>query len=434
MRTSFSATETVHIPPAILAGAGALLLAGASAALGQPLYVAGVAYMLAFCAVAWSRPDVALLLIFASAPFQSDLGGQDAVKFSVAEVSLLLSLLVFLLKNVVQKQRLGLGPLAIPVALYFGACMLSSALHWQGMQAITSLGQMFLYFVVTVLLFSHFTRRPAEVRRSLVALVVIGVLLGVLGPATSFGLLGMNKNGIGASLSCAILVCLELWIVAQKGRTKNWLGVALVLIAAGLLLSLSRGAWLGAMCGIALITVLRRQFILLLRAGLLLVPVLALCWFALPQEQRSYATDFNPNRTNLAARFQSVDLAKNYFEQSPVVGVGVGLRKQYDATNLVMSTLAETGVVGLLTFSLIYVSFFRMIWWTRKRVAQTEIQFSFLVVGAALTGCTLAHGMVDHYWSRGAITIAWASVGMAVGVYLSVRKQNRAVLTEGPRQ
>ena len=130
----------------------------------------------------------------------------------------------------------------------------------------------------------------------------------------------------------------------------------------------------------------------------------------------------------------SVDLAKNYFEQSPVVGVGVGLRKQYDATNLVMSTLAETGVVGLLTFSLIYVSFFRMIWWTRKRVAQTEIQFSFLVVGAALTGCTLAHGMVDHYWSRGAITIAWASVGMAVGVHLSVRKQNRAALTEGPRQ
>jgi len=28
----------------------------------------------------------------------------------------------------------------------------------------------------------------------------------------------------------------------------------------------------------------------------------------------------------------------------------------------------------------------------------------------------LVHGMVDHYWSRGAIMIAWASVGMALSV------------------
>ena len=425
MNTALSAHETLRFPPAFLAAAGALLLAAAAVALGQPLYVAGVAYVIAVSAVAWTRPDVALLLIFASAPFQSDIGGQEAVKSSVAEVNLVLSLLVFLLQNVARKKRAGIGPLAIPVVLYFGVCALSSALHWQRTQAITSLAQMFLYFVVTVLLFAHFARRPEHLRRALIAFVVIGVLLGVLGPATSFGLLGMNKNGIGASLSCAILVCLELWIVADNRRMKIWLGTALVVIAAGLLLSLSRGAWLGALCGLALITVVRRQFTLLLRAGLILLPVLALCWFALPQEQQSYATDFNPNRTNIGARLQSVDLAKNYFEQSPIVGVGVGLRKQYDATNLVMSTLAETGVLGLLTFSLIYVALFRMIWWTQKRVPRTHIQFSFLVLGAALTGCTLAHGMVDHYWSRGAITLAWASVGMATGVFLAVKGQQQ---------
>ena len=92
-----------------------------------------------------------------------------------------------------------------------------------------------------------------------------------------------------------------------------------------------------------------------------------------------------------------------------------------------MSTLAETGVLGLLTFSLIYVAFFRMVWWTRQRVPPAQAQFSFLALGAALTGCCLAHGMVDHYWSRGAITVAWASVGMTVGVYLTVRNQKQAV-------
>ena len=71
----------------------------------------------------------------------------------------------------------------------------------------------------------------------------------------------------------------------------------MVIIAAGLLLSLSRGAWLGAIVGVALIVALRRQYALLLRAGLILVPVLMICWFALPKEQQSYATDFNPNRS-----------------------------------------------------------------------------------------------------------------------------------------
>jgi hypothetical protein len=35
----------------------------------------------------------------------------------------------------------------------------------------------------------------------------------------------------------------------------------------------------------------------------------------------------------------------------------------------------------------------------------------------------LVHGMVDHYWSRGAITVAWAGAGMATYGYLIVRRR-----------
>lgn len=436
MRTALSTKKSApasefRIPPAFVLGFGALVVAAASLALGQPLYVAGAIYAIAFLAIAWTRPDAALLLIFISAPFQTDLGGQNAVKFSVAEVDLLLSLVVLLLQNVVQRRRLSLGPIALPVCLYFSVCALSSALHWQGLSAVTSLGQMFLYFVVTVVLFSQFARRLEDLRRALLAFVLIGVLLALVGPATSFNFLGMNKNGIGASLSCAVLVCLELWIVAKTKPAKAWLGLALALIAGGLLLSLSRGAWLGALCGMVAITLLRRQFTLLVRVLAILVPVIALCWFILPKEQKSYATDFGSGRFNIQARYKSVDFANKFFQQSPVMGVGVGLRKQYDATNLVMSTLAETGVVGLVTFSLIYVSLFWMIWQAQKRVSRSDLRFSFLTIGAALTLCTLAHGMVDHYWSRGAITLAWASTGMATGVYLTLQRSKPLLPTSG---
>ena len=42
---------------------------------------------------------------------------------------------------------------------------------------------------------------------------------------------------------------------------------------------------------------------------------------------------------------------------------------------------------------------------------------SALVLAVALTIGRLAHGMVDHYWSRGPVTVAWAAVGMATLVH-----------------
>ena len=44
---------------------------------------------------------------------------------------------------------------------------------------------------------------------------------------------------------------------------------------------------------------------------------------------------------------------------------------------------------------------------------------------AALVTLKLAHGMVDHYWTRGSIMCAWASVGMASRIY---RRNHRTIL------
>ena len=393
-------------------------------AMGQPLPDVGVAYAIAFVMIAWNRPDVALLLIFVAAPFQTDLSNGDGfARFSLAELNLTLTLLVLLIQNALHKRRAFVGPIALPVMLYFAVCLLSSLLNWQGDSALISIIQMALYFIVAVMLFASFPRRPEQLMLSLNGLVWVGVFLAVGGMATSYGLLGMNKNGLGSSLSCALLVTLELWFAAKTTPRKLGLTLAISVLTAGLVLSLSRGAWLGALAGMIVIVVLRRQYQLLAKAACILVPLVVLCWVVLPQDSKDYALDFDSKRGNIAARYQDLDFARQYFEQSPVIGVGVGLRKQYDATNLVWSTLAETGVLGLASLSLIYLAFYRMIWWTQKYVLRTDTAFTFLVAGGALVMDKLVHGMVDHYWSRGAITLSWASAGMAVGVYYAVRQR-----------
>src|ERR1044071_7909462 len=62
-----------------------------------------------FVTLAWRRPDVAVMIVFASAPFQTDLTGSSAYevatgKFSVAEATLALTFLVFLVQIVARRK------------------------------------------------------------------------------------------------------------------------------------------------------------------------------------------------------------------------------------------------------------------------------------------------------------------------------------------
>jgi hypothetical protein len=69
LKSRYASTVLVLIFGQLLA----LLLA--SLLMTQPLIAVGVVYAIGFWCLAWHRPHVALMLIFALAPFQSDIGG-----------------------------------------------------------------------------------------------------------------------------------------------------------------------------------------------------------------------------------------------------------------------------------------------------------------------------------------------------------------------
>jgi O-antigen ligase len=170
-----------------------------------------------------------------------------------------------------------------------------------------------------------------------------------------------------------------------------------------------------------------------MKAMLLLVPIIVVGWFLLPKEAREAAADISTGSRfgSAATRLISVEYAYSIFQSSPIYGAGVGLRKIYDATNLIMLTLAETGIAGLVTFGGIFVVLLFMAWKAQRRLPKKDPAFSLLVIGIALMFGKATHGLVDHYWSRGVIPV-WAGAGFVAFAYVEAMK--RPLLSKGARK
>src|SRR5271170_858214 len=414
-------------PMAMILGCALVALAATIVGMDQPLIGAGIAYTIIFLVIAWRRPDIALMLCFAGAPLQNDLSGNNDTeahgKFSLAEVNIMLTALVFIARRIQARKMISLGPVGIPMAAYFAVCIFSSIQSWRD-STVISMVQMVLYLIVTLVVFAQLLPLGSDFHLCLYGLMVVGTFLASAALTTnSTYILGLHKNGVGSSIASALVVGIETWSMRKKQRYRWVLGLAVLIMAGGLLHTLSRGAWLATVTGIVTISLVRRDFKKLIRLILILGPLVAICWAALPDASKQYAMGFDSQRANIAARYHSMYFALDKFYASPIYGLGVGLRKEYDATNIVFATLAETGVVGLAAFLLIHVMVVITMSRTQMQLTPRDPVYSLPGLGAGLLVGKLCNGMVDHYWSRGALTMAWAAAGMGLSAYFYVRRR-----------
>jgi O-antigen ligase len=313
-----------------------------------------------------------------------------------------------------------LGPAGWAIALYFVICVIASLGNFRS-AAVVSLVQMVVYMVVAVTVFAGLVRPPDKLFTPMYAAATVGVIFAAVGLVTRFNL-GIHKNSWGASLSSLLVLTLELWFRTADRKRKRWLALGLGIISIALVSTVSRGGWMAAMTGAAILILMRKQYKLMARASVLLVPCVLVAWFLLPEETKEYAIGFDSSRRNVMARYESAEFALDQFKSSPILGRGVGLRKEFDATNIVLTVLAETGIAGLLGFALIHISALGGVWVTAKRIGVQHPCFSLVALGGALLLARLVHGLVDHYWSRGAITPAWCAIGMANAMYYATRR------------
>jgi O-Antigen ligase len=374
--------------------------------------VAILIYVPFYLFIAMRYPKFALFLMFGSALFPYDLSGGLPVKLALGEISLVLATPIVLMRT----RQLTFPRLLITISLYFIVCIASSVIGGIDKDTIVSLAQMAVYLVLAGIILANYDSDPRALMPGFYGIVTAGVFLGSVALVSrSAFVLGMNKNALGSSLSFATVACAELWISATNRKQKRWLGISLCIISGGLLFSLCRGAWAGTICGLLFIFAFHGRIRLFLKSVLVLVPILAVCWISLPDGAKEYASDISTTSNNGKARLISIDYAEQFFLRSPVFGVGVGLRKQYDATNVVMSTLAETGVLGLTTFLLIHFHFYATIWPKRRNFAQNSASSVIVAIAGGLVIAKFVHGCVDHYWARTLLTV-WGSAAMAMGV------------------
>ena len=380
----------------------------------------GGVYACFFWALCLYRPGWALALTFLCAPFPNDLlGDGSALKFSMAEVNLLLSVPIFLFKG---KRWVG-GSVLVAALTYIGVGVGCSLLNWRP-TTLMALVQVGLYLVYAVALYGTLAKSEDDYRDCFHGFIASSLVLAVAVTASgSAFVFGIHKNNCGSAISAALLISLELWFQAPTRGWRMIYQLCCVVLGIGLVTSVSRGSWLAAVVGMLVIFALRRQFLLMLRTLVVLTVLASVCWSVLPQEKKDYVMGLSKDDWNIKMRYQSKDFAMEQFQKSPVVGVGVGLRKEYDATNFVFCTLAETGVVGLAAFLLLMAVVGWNIWLTHLKVPRKSFSFSVLAIAGALLMGKLAHGMVDHYWVRGTLMASWASVGMVMRVK---RDQQRA--------
>ena len=376
------------------------------------LLAAGLVYAAVFLAVGMRYPVFALAAVFAFAPFPGDVSGGGPLKFSLAEINLILSLAILLIKG---KRPRG-GAVVWGSLGYLAVCLLCSCLSWRA-TTLVALVQMTLYLLMAVVVFGTLAKSDGDCLTCFHAYVVGATFLAasVIVFRTPF-IYGIHKNNCGSSIAAGFLIVLELCFHARKGKARFiYLGLAGIL-GVGLMITLSRGAWLSVIVGSMTIFALRRQFALMLRATIAVGILAAICWTLLPQESKDYVSGVHADDWNIKLRYESKDFAMNYFTSHPIFGVGVGLRKEYDATNVVFMVLAETGILGLASFVVMEGTVLLVLWKAQRKMPRTALSFSVLAIAGALIMGKLAHGMVDHYWVRGALTAGWCTVGMAARV------------------
>lgn len=380
----------------------------------------GILYVVAFVALCARRPMWALVALFATTPFHLNLS-EGLVKYSITEINLLLTLPLLALRLRESRQGASLGSMALPIYAYLLVCGLSSLITWKGADAIVSWVQMLTYIVITVLIFALLCK-PDDLRKVPYYLVGVCVLWALFGIKVDFIFMFLRKNAFGASLAVGFLCAYELWIARGYSKTpllKDWPRIALMgamlVIFTGLIMTLSRGAWLGTLAGMVAIGAVRGNVKPLLKIGAILVPVVLIVWFNLPPEMKAYVVGFDPEQNrNIELRVATLQETQQLFYDSPLFGQGLGLRKDIDATNLFWLVLSETGVLGAIAFSWMFWNFYRLAWRARGIVPPSDPRYTLLSLGVALMTYKLVHGMVDHYWTRGALTNAWAGLGMVL--------------------
>ncbi|HYF93311.1 MAG TPA: O-antigen ligase family protein [Symbiobacteriaceae bacterium] len=243
---------------------------------------------------------------------------------------------------------------------------------------------------------------------------------------------GMNNpNYLALFMELYIPVVVGLWVQQPKRRLE--LTGILGLMGIALLLTQSRGGWLGLAVAAVVFVLLRAG-----RWSFLMVLGAVLVWVVAPDSVKARVlTAFNPQHTSNVYRNNIRIGVLATIRNTWVLGTGLGapsfasVYQRYmlsgagaaHAHNTYLQMLAETGVFG-----------FGAIMWALFATLRRTIVLGFeqlrspviAAVASALIG-VLVHGMAEHIWYNPKILFSfWAVAGLGMGLAMGDREGAKA--------
>jgi len=419
---------------------------GAAVALAPPLY-SGAAVLGAITLVlVFLRPEAGLYLLAFSVPFQSLRDADPTeVKLTATEFVVALAVAAFLVRQLaVERGSWRSAPLLGPLAVLLGAMLLSVFKAENQLQSLKELGKWLEVIAVYWMAVNRF-REPKKLALFLVALflgalaetaigaVQVALRLGppefLIGGAIlrAYGTFGQPNPLAGyLNLSLPILLGVALFTGVRWLKVLAWLAV--VAVATILVITLSRGAWLGFSVALLVMGVVAsRRLAVAIWLGLLAlsIVILAAVFGVIPfGVTTSVLAAFGLAGVNFdsvtAENFSAVQrlafwqAGLNMFVDNPVLGVGIGNYIQaypkYAASgwqlvlghahDYYLNAAAETGLVGLAAYLALVAGAFRQLGLS-LRSAPAGVWYG---VALGLLGSFTAlsiHNLVDNMYVHG---------------------------------
>ena len=444
-----------------LSGGFFLALLGGPIALGAVLGLIVLVMILRRIEVGY----VALIAVICLLPFGA-LPLNFAFKPTFLDVVLIALFGVWLLERATGK----LGgfvntPLTLPVLAFLAVALATFIAGLANAPLTQTVARHFAEIILSVLLFFLITDtvRDAERLRLITRWLIIGgslaamtaIVLYVLPDQTSMNLLSslrvfnypegpgvlryilddptlpqratgtaIDPNALGGLLIMMLTLAAPQLFARRPVLPRGWLIVGLALMGLALLLSFSRGSFLGAAIALGALAVVRyRKLLVIMAVALALVLIL-------PQTQ-GYVTHFFDGLQALSDA-QSADLSTQMrvgeysdalilIQRYPIFGVGFTGTPDIDTylqvANLYLMMAGEMGLVGLTTFLVVMATLFVSAWRVRQQVAdRPDVEPIWWGFHVALFGA-LVGGMFDHYFFNldfhHSVTLFWLYVGLA---------------------
>jgi putative inorganic carbon (HCO3(-)) transporter len=364
------------------------------------------------------------------------------------EVLFLLLLSAILIRRVIQKKKfLQFTSIFYPVLLFFLAGLLSISLSphvtfMQGIEGIRSVLQPFIVFIIIIN--SEINHKTARFLLFLSLLVAVGAALfglyqylaGVASPpnwvdkdlevglSRAFSILG-SPNAFAAY--CVLFAPISLGFLMQPNSSKTQKTIFLLcflFLFIGILTTLTRAAWLAFIPALFLFGLLAKQTKIVIPLLILLVCSI---FVVTPIRQRftNFFTEKYQEKSEGGGRAYRWGLAKEIFEESPILGRGPGsfggavayraqAFKGLYVDSYFLEILSNYGLIGILLFLWILLECFRNLIYYAYQSVDSRSQMVGYGILSGLFGF-LIHNGTENIWEIIPLAVQfWFLVGIAV--------------------